>query len=138
MPTAADCLAVGDYSTLGDRATPWNGSNWTILTPLILAGAADASFAAVSRAPTLGCILVGNSTDAAGNSTVLSELWQSSHWTVQSLPLPAGAGVSGLTSVPCRQVPNCIAVGYSLDESGQQMPLAERYASPDSAAPIPG
>jgi YVTN family beta-propeller protein len=140
--TETDCLAVGDYTNAGGSTKPlaehWNGSSWTILTPLIPAGAADASFAAVSCAPTLACMLVGNTTDAAGNATALSELWQSSGWTVQSLPLPAGASVSGLTSVSCRQVPNCAAVGYFLDESGHQMALAERYASSSPVAPVPG
>ncbi len=56
------------------------------------------------------CLAVGDYADSTGASRPLSERWNGSSWQVLSIRGPA---YSGLNSLSCPAVSNCVAVGFS-------------------------
>jgi hypothetical protein len=57
----------------------------------------------------------------------LAERWNGTAWAVQSTANPAGTLGNALNSVSCSVATACTAVGYSLNASAAQIPLAERW-----------
>jgi hypothetical protein len=109
---AGSCMAVGSWSTSTDGsgntalAAVWNGSGWTLTTPVIPAGAVAAEFDGVSCLSGTHCVAVGYySTGNAG--LPLAEAWNGATWTVQATPATAGE----LRGVSCTSASACTAVG---------------------------
>jgi hypothetical protein len=127
-PTA--CMAVGSYRN-GSRVFPlaerWNGTSWSLLKPPVPTGAGDTSLLGVSCVSANACIAVGSYRSKSGNVLTLAEAWNGTSWSIQPVPLPAGAARAFLNSVSCTSASACIAVGSSLDSASNNSPLAERW-----------
>ena len=106
--TGTSCMAVGYYDTTKPLAEHWNGSSWSLLTPLVPAGSQQTTLTSVSCAGT-SCTAVGDSL-IGGATTMLAERWNGASWSMS----PPLSGTSGqLTSVSCVGANMCVAVGYS-------------------------
>jgi hypothetical protein len=110
---ASSCLAVGSWSASADGsgdtalAAVWNGSSWTLTSPVIPAGAVAAEFNGVSCPSATHCVAVGDY--STGNGALpLAEAWNGAAWTVQATPATAAAELGG---VSCTSASACTAVG---------------------------
>lgn len=56
--------------------------------------------------------------------STLAEHWNGSSWTVQQVPLPAGAYEADLTGVACPGATQCVAVGHYNDLTTGGVPFA--------------
>jgi len=72
------------------------------------------------------CTAVGSYLRGSGIGATLAERRDGNTWTTEPTPNPAGARVSALQGVSCTSSA-CVAVGYSIDGSGAQVTLAERW-----------
>jgi hypothetical protein len=100
-PSATYCIAVGENdtaTTLTAVAESWNGSTWTLQSPV---NPARAFLSGVSCTATNNCEAVG--ADSAGP---LAEHWNGSTWAAQTVPAAAGR----LGSVSCVSATFCEAV----------------------------
>jgi hypothetical protein len=110
-------MAVGAYKgrTTGFRvlAERWNGHSWSLQKPPSPStGPFGSELITVSCTSTRACIGVGDAVDNTGHVKALMERWNGQKWTVQSVPLPAGAFRSQLVGVDCAAPTACEAVGY--------------------------
>lgn len=124
-PSAADCVAVGDYSS-GATAQPgggfrdkilaeqWNGTTWRLL-PAVNVGRVD-QLTAVSCPSPGNCTAVGT----AAQQYPLAERWNGTAWRAEPVPAPGSVGYTKLTAVSCPSDVSCVAVG-----SYQGQPVAE-------------
>jgi hypothetical protein len=124
-PSAADCVAVGDYSS-GATAQPggsfrdkilaeqWNGTTWRLL-PTVNVGRVD-ELTAVSCPSPGNCTAVGTT----AQQYPLAERWDGAGWRVEPVPAPGSVGYTRLTAVSCPSDVSCVAVG-----SYQGQPIAE-------------
>jgi hypothetical protein len=111
------CMAVGAYKgrTTGFRvlAERWNGHSWSLQKPPSPStGPFGSELITVACTSTRACIGVGDAVDNTGHVKALAERWNGQKWTVQSVPLPAGAFRSQLAGVDCSAPTACEAVGY--------------------------
>ncbi len=130
--SATACTAVGFYDntsrTSASLAEAWNGSAWAIQRALSPAGAIGSSLNAVSCAAPDACIAVGGYVDHPGTLGLpQAESWNGSAWTLQHVPVPAGARAASLSAVSCSSPDACTAVGFYLPQHGNQRALAERW-----------
>lgn len=124
------CMAVGQWSKskggsilLAER---WNGSQWTLESPVIPAGAQSSVLASVSCWGTSACTAVGSFVNSAGATLTLAETWRStSAWSIETSPNPAGSNYSLLTGVSCVAQTACSAVGWYVSSSGTDAALVE-------------
>jgi hypothetical protein len=80
--------------------------------------------------PTAGhCVAVGGSVTASGDIVPLVKAWNGHAWSVQRVPLPAGAAYPALSGFSCTSARFCLAVGqYRLRITSQNtIRLAERW-----------
>ena len=127
---AAACQAVGFYALVGDF--PYEGSEienlgyslnpaterWS-LTPMLPAS----SSTAVSCASSTSCTAV---TDAAGESSATSEIWNGAVWSNLPVPPPSGEVTAfGLSGTSCTKPGFCAAVGSYVNGTGTRQSLAE-------------
>jgi hypothetical protein len=98
-PSATYCVAVGSNGS-GKTATAvaesWNGSGWTLLSPVSPAGA---SLSGVSCISATSCEAVGWATHAG-----LAESWNGSTWTSQAAPDDVLRAVSCVSASYCNAV----------------------------------
>jgi hypothetical protein len=111
------CMAVGAYKgrTSGFRvlAERWNGHSWSLQKPPSPStGPFGSELITVSCTSPRACTGVGDAVDNAGHVKALIERWNGHNWTVQNIPLPAGAFRSQLAGVDCATASACEAVGY--------------------------
>src|SRR5437764_3761873 len=66
----------------------------------------------VSTADGVACP-AANACVAVGHGSSQAEAWNGTTWTLEPVPIPAGAGGIELTGVACTSVDACTAVGYS-------------------------
>jgi hypothetical protein len=59
--------------------------------------------------------------------------WVGSSWSLQTVPLPAGATASELEGVDCPSASYCTAGGTYTERSGRSWALAVRYSAPNWA-----
>jgi hypothetical protein len=108
-PSATYCIAVGvNQPTVKSEtavAESWNGSTWTLQSPVSPAGA---WLAGVSCTATNNCEAVGR--DTAGP---LAEHWNGSTWAAQTVPAAAGA----LSGVSCVSASFCEAISDGSSEA---------------------
>lgn len=57
----------------------------------------------------------------------LLEHWNGNEWEATTVPKPEGATDPHLEGISCRSTTSCLAVGYYVDSSGYNHPLAERW-----------
>lgn len=122
-PSASNCIAVGSYETSsGVRqvlAEAWNGTSWSLQSPVNAAGSEWNSLKGVWCAGKSECLAVG-STRTSGNYRPLSERLLGSTWQLQSTPGPVGGQ---LLDVSCISMTWCEATGTT----GAKEPVAENW-----------
>jgi hypothetical protein len=126
-PFTTFCAAVGGDELSGSVfdavVETWNGRSWTVgTTP----NASNSNLSGVSCDGGKVCTAVGD-VASSGSLLTLAERWNGTSWTVQSTPSPAHAARSFLISVSCPSTQACIAVGFYVNGSGKQFPLAEHW-----------
>jgi sugar lactone lactonase YvrE len=127
--SATECTAVGTYTkesqsrALVERVV---GSKWTLQTTPEIAGA---NLSDVSCASATSCLAVGYKTAKGVAPESFSERWNGTEWSALSVPAPKTEEwiERRLTSVACASAGSCVAVGYSMNEEGESLPLAVAY-----------
>lgn len=111
-PSATSCTAVGqDAKTNKSVIENWNGSYWTVETPVkgkYRIGTLDG----VSCSASDRCVFVGGSTNelaASGSPLVLTQ--DGGNWDETELPNPAGTTNANFTRVACPTPRWCEAIG---------------------------
>jgi hypothetical protein len=117
-PVAGFCEAVGAYSTPGTNASvilaeSWNGTSWTIRPVPYPSGSSSAVLSSVSCTSPTFCEAAGFAFNSFGAQTALAETWNGAAWSVQSVPVPAGATFTSLGSVSCASATFCEVMGAS-------------------------
>lgn len=136
--SASACAAVGTLSDYGSDsieghmlAARWNGSRWratypaTQTEPPCAANQCDAVLQGVSCPTRSVCIAVGHRT--AVNSVTIAEQWNRSAWSPQNTLNNTTAAPSALTGVSCASSSACTAVGGSVDATGFDGSLVDRW-----------
>lgn len=131
---AASCEAAGqDVGRAGAttlRAEAWNGSAWAAQKMPMPPGAAAAPPTRRSReldsgillgggplvsdmscASPTACAVVGAYGDTWGVRHALAEAWNGTAWSIEAVPLPAGATDPSVAAVSCAAPTACLAVG---------------------------
>lgn len=121
------CVAVGN-----DDPTPfaesWNGRTWTFQDFQAPAGGLFYRLSSVSCTSATACTAAGSSVTASLAESPLAERWDGSTWTIQDVPLPAGAGNTALYGISCTGAASCTAVGTSAPPRGfPERALAETW-----------
>ena len=148
-PSAAQCVAVGDYGAggagyLGMVLTSSDGS-WTAATAPLPANNAEAgdTVSVVSCPAVSQCVAVGNYGPSTNGQMGLLLTDSDGSWTAAEAPLAANGangGELGLPGVSCGAVSQCVAVGAYYDTTGgewQQGLLLTGSGSSWSAAQAP-
>jgi hypothetical protein len=145
-PSAGTCTAVGDsvdgsgYDALSEG---WNGSAWSLQSPVNLPLPLTTILSGVSCANANACAAVGSA--LIFTIVPIVELWNGSQWTgaFAGPPTQQGAAAASLSGVSCSAAQECDAVGYTfvLGQSGSPsglVPLSELWTGgPWGAAPLP-
>lgn len=105
-------------------------SGWSI-TPSPNPEAQNGFLNWVSCSSASSCTAVGSYVKGSSIGATLAERRDGNGWTIVPTPNPVGARVSALQGVSCSSSSACIAVGYSIDSSGAQVTLAERWNGTD-------
>src|SRR5580658_1615864 len=127
-----ECIAVGyHYGAAGgptsDLAEEWNGAGWRIIQSSNPVSNASSGFlSGVSCKNSPGCIAVGGYAGQSGDGHALAQVWTGLRWTLQPVPVPAGARESELNDISCG-ARHCMAVGTYKDASGRILTLADRW-----------
>ena len=130
--SATDCTAFGLYTsstalehTLVEH---WDGTSWSVVPSPNPAGSTVAELDAGSCASPTSCTATGLY-DVKTGELPLAEHWDGTSWTIQTVPLPAGAIAAGLDGVSCLSALDCTAVGAAKIPGlpANTQPLAERW-----------
>jgi CHAP domain len=133
-PSAAKCVAVGDYTDSSDNSqgllVTGAGSSWTATQALLPSnsGTAAALLTSVACASASVCAATGELTSSSSDMNGLLLTMSGSSWTATKAPLPKGAGKNAnptISSVACPSLTKCIAVGSYTDSSGNVQGLLE-------------
>lgn len=127
--SASSCVAVGSYADEEEETTlalamRWNGSSWSTDSLPAPAGSLSSKLAEVACTSASSCTAVGRYIDAAEVRKSLAMRWNGSAWSLQSAPVPSGAGLSELTGVSCTVASDCVAVGSFVNSSEVTKTLA--------------
>lgn len=132
--SVTECIAVGDYSNSSDAtmtlAEHWNGTQWSVQSTPNEDLEAYNELSAISCTATTACTATGSYTASRlGRGKPMAERWNGSEWTLQTVPVPAGAEGSGLSGVACTSPTSCIAVGsgFTNEVSGPYFPVADSW-----------
>jgi hypothetical protein len=115
--SSTDCEAVGRYYDDTNAlslpfAESWNGSSWTLQAIPLPADGDGGDLKAVSCGAADFCVAVGYyslTTNEFGGQASLSEVWNGTSWTLESVPQSVNA--HALNSVSCVDSYYCEAVG---------------------------
>jgi hypothetical protein len=124
--TVSRCVSVGISST-ELLAESRNGSTWTIQDTPSPAGAQRSLLVGVSCTSPPACVAVGSYVDSAGARHTLAAGWDGDNWSLQPVPLPAGARSGSLFGVSCTSPMACIAVGNYVNGAGTTVTLVEGW-----------
>jgi hypothetical protein len=124
--TVSRCISVGISSTK-PLAESRDGSTWTIQDTPSPPGAQRSFLLGVSCASPLACLAVGSYVDSAGAEHSLAEGWNGGNWSLQPVPLPAGAPSGSLIGVSCTSPMACVAVGSYVNGAGMTVTLVEGW-----------
>jgi hypothetical protein len=99
--SATFCITVGDAEPTGivtfvAVAEQWNGSTWTLQSPVSPAGA---ELSGVSCTSSTSCEAVGSD-----NAGALAEYWNGTTWSAQAIPGTSMEAVSCVSSTSCEAV----------------------------------
>lgn len=146
---AAWCDAVGSFRTApagthGLWADGWDGSKWVLQTVPTPFGSKSSELAGISCTSPSACTAVGQWISSAGAKHPLAVHWNGHHWTLATVPAPAGAIGPSLGGVSCTGAHACMAVGDYTTSAGEKT-LAERWdgkawsvvSTPDPAGASP-
>jgi subtilisin family serine protease len=126
-PSTTRCMAVGNYKVSGGSNTImaelWNENKWSNQTTPVPAEATSSELVAVGCNNTAECKAVGSAV-IGGVKTAIAEKWNSPTWTLQTVPIPAGATSSQLDGVDCLWSNFCVAVGRYTTSGGAIKSLA--------------
>jgi hypothetical protein len=125
-PSADTCTAVGTSNSklLVER---WGGARWRIQPAPVPPGAQFSELNGVS-CEAASCIAVGDYVNSSGLDVTLAERWDRSAWRLVPAPTPSNQLNSFFTWVACPASSSCIAVGTSVDGSGNPAgTFAERW-----------
>jgi hypothetical protein len=132
-PAATDCEAVGgDAQTApklgaGTFAALWNGRTWkTQPSPDPNPGAGGAELTGVSCTAAAACMAAGSWGDQEGEVvTTLAEAWNGQAW--RTTPTPSPRYTNPLLAVACASWSDCMAVGSTQGQTGNQVTLGEAW-----------
>jgi hypothetical protein len=146
------CIAVGDYNNNVGKgltlAEEWDGSTWKVEKTANPTGS-DRYLDSVSCSAAVACTAVGDyvvGSGASATEVTLAEAWNGTTWSAQKTPnQPAATDGTFLYGVSCSSPVACAAVGYYIDASRLQVPVAAEWdgsawavrATPDPAWPDP-
>ena len=127
--SATDCTAFGniDVRTLIEH---WDGTNWTVRPGPSPIGSSSVGFTGLSCTSPTSCTGVGGYVPPGSHSEhPLAEHWDGTAWTIQHVPLPAGASAANLDGgVSCSSATRCTAVGeYGLKSQAGALPFVARW-----------
>jgi hypothetical protein len=122
---------INNNSTFSPLVESWNGTNWLLAsTPEIPAGNGGGLFA-TSCVNGSDCWAVGAVLGSAGNGSptgTLIEHWDGFAWSIVPSPTPDGVSGALLQSVSCTSSSNCVAVGFTTDQNGENLnSVVERW-----------
>ena len=125
MKRIVACLAAATAVAVCCPGAASAASGWTAEPTGGLVG----EMTGVSCTAAAGCIAVGNYYGTSGSYDPLADRWNGSTWTVQPVPVPAGADGVRLHGVSCHPAGSCTAVGFYYAPQTQDMPqvLAEHW-----------
>ena len=111
-PAATACMAVGSSSAGSSGAQSalalsWTGGAWTVEPVAIPAGAESSALSGVSCTSSSACMAVGDYVDSSGTQAPLSEMWNGSTWTVETVSGPIPGTFS---QVSCSAASACTAI----------------------------
>ena len=136
-PSETVCVAAGSYTTATNEvslAERWNGTSWSVQRTVDPAGATTTKLHDVSCWISSTCTAVGYAVVGSVRSAI-AQRWDGSTWTLQSIPLPAGALASQFNAVTCRSNTFCVAVGSYVDRSGRVTGLGAFWDGTSWSAP---
>jgi hypothetical protein len=127
---AADCMAVGDYTSASGRYLPfavrWHAGSWKVLATPAVPRQRSATFQAVGcPAPTL-CVAVGDTVDSTRGRFyhAFAEVWSGGTWRLSTLRRPP----SLFFGVSCPAADRCLASGSTFpSKTGFAHPLIETW-----------
>ena len=129
-PVRRMCVAVGiaDITRQLLLAERWNGRNWTVIHPVLPAGATSGGLTGVSCSSPRACTAVGFDFIPGIGSGPLAERWNGRSWALQSVPSAGNEGIP-LAGVSCPAAESCTAVGEANYDpaTGAVSPLAEHW-----------
>lgn len=124
--SASSCTGVGGYRNSSNVQVSfverWNGSSWSYQASPNPVGTTNTVFQGVSCRASALCVAVGDWNNGKTWQPMAQE-WNGSAWTLDTTPLPAGAGEAILEGVACRS--NCLASGWYVDSGGKTKTLGE-------------
>jgi hypothetical protein len=127
-PAVDRCIAVGSG---GDAMSQrWNGRKWRMLPTASPSDSTGSELNGVSCLSMVSCFAVGQFQTSGGPGVPLAERWNGGHWSVLSVPQPAGEAFSGLNGIGCASPSFCMAGGAATNDpsgNGPTAPLAEMW-----------
>ena len=125
------CLAVGSQVSASAVHLPlaetWNGTSWSLDTPLVPSGSKVTGFDGVSCTSTTHCVVVGDYKNSSGRYSLIETL-NGSTWTINSSKSPTGSLFVTLYSVSCATTTSCMAVGVYDDNQDIQYSWSEQLS----------
>ena len=115
--TVCEALGTGyNVSTPEVFGNQWNGTAWSLVpaaTPSASGSPPVIEAAGMDCVTTTSCIAVGTTNVGSATATPFSEQWNGSSWSLVTVAMPTGGGVTGsfLASVSCAGASFCQAVG---------------------------
>lgn len=140
-PGAASCFAVGSGSnsqyTNISIAERWNGKRWSMQSYPNPANVTAGTPESISCSSPSACTAVSFASSTGTGFVPVIGRWNGKKWTMQSPGSPWGALQTQLIGVSCPARSACVAVGHSIDASGNQLPLIEHWTGAAWSAPPP-
>jgi hypothetical protein len=128
--TTTWCMAAGWSLSGGTTSTLvefWNGTSWTIQKTVNAPEATTTALNGISCANgTSACTAVGYAV-TGGVKAAIAERWNGTSWSMQTVPVPAGATSSEFEAVGCRGSTFCMAVGRYVDSGGSRRSLSAMW-----------
>ena len=122
-------MAVGS-SGLGAVAETWNGTVWTLATPVIPSGVTGgAALYSVSCVSTTVCETLGTGYNVS-TPEVFGNQWNGTAWSLVPAATPTASGSPPLieaTGMDCVTTTSCIAVGTTNAASTTTTPFSEKW-----------